>query len=162
VRRAVAVGLLVGIWLLAWGEVSFANLAGGLVVAVALLAAFPPQSRTAGEVRFHLLGAARLVAYVVRQLVLSNLVMAREILRRTPRALPGVLAHRLERPSDEVVTVMTSIIALSPGTMTVDVDDDSSTVYVHFFLLSDVDAARAGLRRLERLVVGAIGVKEPV
>ena len=28
---------------------------------------------------------------------------------------------------------MTSVIALSPGTMTVDVERGSSTIYVHFF-----------------------------
>ena len=51
---------------------------------------------------------------------------------------------------------MTSIIALSPGMMTVDVDPQSTTIYVHFFRLRDVDAARRGLERLERLVFAAI------
>ena len=57
----------------------------------------------------------------------------------------GVLAHRLRAPSEELVTLMTSIIALSPGTMTADVDPDSTTIYVHFLLLRDLDAARASL-----------------
>ncbi len=51
---------------------------------------------------------------------------------------------------------MTSVIALSPGTMTVDVDDDSSTIYVHFLLLTDVAKARARLADLERVVIGAV------
>ena len=51
---------------------------------------------------------------------------------------------------------MTSVIALSPGTMTVDVDRESTTIYVHFFRLRDLAAARASLARLERLVVDAI------
>jgi multisubunit Na+/H+ antiporter MnhE subunit len=51
---------------------------------------------------------------------------------------------------------MTSIIALSPGTMTVDVDATSSTIYVHFFRLRDVAAARRQLDRLERLVRKAL------
>ena len=41
--------------------------------------------------------------------------MTREILRRRPTVRPGVIAHRLQWPSDYVVTLMTSIIALSPG-----------------------------------------------
>jgi multicomponent Na+:H+ antiporter subunit E len=88
------------------------------------------------------------------QLVSSNVLMTRQILRRHPDVRPGVIAHQLRDPSAEAVTVMTSIIALSPGTMTVDVDP--TTIYVHFFRLLDVAAARQQLVRLEHLVAGAI------
>jgi multicomponent Na+:H+ antiporter subunit E len=148
--------VLVALWLLAWGEISLGNVVSGIAVASTLLVAFPP-ARPAGErVRLRFAGAARLGGYAVIQLVTSNLVMAREILKRRPSARPGVLAHRLQRPSEEIVTLMTSVIALSPGTMTVDVDRDSTTIYVHFLLLRDVDAARASLSRLEQLVVRTI------
>ena len=99
-------------------------------------------------------GSVRLLAYVMGQLVSSNVLMTRQILRRHPDVRPGVIAHAMEHRSDEVVTVMTSIIALSPGTMTVDVDP--TTIYVHFFRLRDIAAARQQLRRLEQLVTGAI------
>lgn len=154
------IALLVGLWLLAWGEVSLANVASGVAVATALLVAFPPGPRASGRLRFSAIGAGRLAAYVVLQLVKSNLVMAREILRRRPDARPGVLAHRLTQPSEEVVTVMTSVIALSPGTMTADVDAESRIIYVHFFLLRDVEAARTSLSRLEDLAVGAIAARK--
>jgi multicomponent Na+:H+ antiporter subunit E len=156
-RHITRIALLVALWLLAWGDITLGNLISGVVVATAVLAAFPTGHRTAAEMRVRPLGAVRLGGYVVAQLVLSNVTMAREIVRRTPRAQPGVLAHRLGRPSEEVVTLMTSIIALSPGTMTVDVALDSSVIYVHFFLLEDPVAARTALARLERLTVGALG-----
>jgi multisubunit Na+/H+ antiporter MnhE subunit len=57
---------------------------------------------------------------------------------------------------------MTTVIALSPGTMIVDVDPASTTIYVHFFRVRDVAAARAGLERLERLVTGALTVEPSV
>jgi multicomponent Na+:H+ antiporter subunit E len=156
------VTLLVALWLLAWGEITLANVLSGTVVAGALLVAFPPDRRTHGRrLRISGLGVARLAAYVAAQLVISNIVMTRQILRRRPDPHPGVLAHRLRQPSEEVATVMTSVIALSPGTMTVDVDDDSSTIYVHFFRLHDVDAARSSLHRLERLAVNAIAPVDP-
>jgi multicomponent Na+:H+ antiporter subunit E len=155
VRTTGRVGLLVVLWLLAWGEASLANLLSGVVLAVALLMAFP-EHRSRGTMRVDVLGLIRLGAHVVLQLVLSNLVMAREVLRPTLRVQPGVLVHRLEHPSDEVVTLLTSIIALSPGTMTVDVEADSSSISVHFFRLTDVDEARARIADLECLVIGAI------
>ncbi len=156
------VALLTGLWLLAWGEVSPANVVSGVAVAAALLVAFPPGPRASGRLRFSAFGAGRLAVYVLVQLVNSNVVMARQILRRRPDVRPGVLAHRLREPSEEVATVMTSVIALSPGTMTVDVDPDSTTIYVHFFLLRDLEAARASLSRLEDLAVRAIAAPKPL
>jgi multicomponent Na+:H+ antiporter subunit E len=148
--------LLVVLWLLAWGDLSLANLVSGAAVAAAVLVAFPPRRPAGRRVRLRARGVLRLVAYVAAQLVVSNVLMTWQILRRTPDVRPGVLAHRLREPSEEAVTVMTGIIALSPGTMTADVDVASTTIYVHFFRLSDVPAARAALERLERLVMGAI------
>jgi multicomponent Na+:H+ antiporter subunit E len=161
VNAAGRVALLVVLWLLAWGELSLANVLSGVVVAAALLVAFPPRRRPGRRVRVHALGALRLAAYVARQLVLSNLLMAREIVRRTPTYRPGVLAHRLQRPSEEIVTLVTSVISLSPGTMTVDVDEVSSTIYVHFYRLADITSARADLARLERLAREAISAPSP-
>jgi multisubunit Na+/H+ antiporter MnhE subunit len=112
-------------------------------------------------VRLRPLGILRLSAFVVRQLVVSNVVMTRQILRRRSEPSPGVVVHHLRRPSDEVVTLMSSVIALSPGTMAVDVDDTSSTISVHVFDLRDVDAAHRSLADLEDLVAGAITRPSP-
>lgn len=147
------VALLVALWLLAWGEVSLANLVTGVVVACALLIGFPPDRRP-GHVRIRPVGALRLGGYVVTQLVASNVVMTRETLRRRPSIHSGVLAHHLEEPSEEIVALMTSVLALSPGTMIVEVEPDSTTIYVHFLLLWDVEAARLSLVRLEQRCAG--------
>jgi len=153
--------LLVTLWLLAWGDFSIANLASGIAVAAGLLAAFPTTRVARRNLHPSLGGIARLGLYIGTQLVISNVVVTREILRRHTRLVPGVLAHRLASPSDEVVTIMASIISLSPGTMTADVEPDGTTIYVHFLLLRDIDAARAGLARLEALVVAALGAPRP-
>ena len=155
-RIAGRVALLVALWLLAWGDLSVPNVLSGVLVAGGLLVAFPPGRRAGGSLRFSAGGFVRLTVYLHVQLAISNVVMARQILRRRPDVRPGVLAHRLRQPSEEVVTLMSSIIALSPGTMTVDVDRDSSTIYVHFFKLGDVAEARASLAHLEDLAVHAI------
>ena len=154
-RRRVV--MLVGLWLLAWGQFSLANILSGIAVAVGLLAAFPAIRAGRHHVHPSPAGIARLGLYVLRQLLISNVAVGREILRRRVSLAPGVIAYRLGRPTDEVITIMTSIISLSPGTMTADIDPDGTTLHVHFLLLRDVDAARAGLARLEQLVVTAVG-----
>lgn len=161
-RFATRVVLLVALWLLAWGEVSLANIVSGVAVACVLLIAFPPTSRAGRGFRVSFTGSARFLGYVGKQLVVSNSLMIREILRPRLAVSPGVLAHRLVQPSEEVATVMTTVIALSPGTMIIDVDHDAATIYVHFLFLRDIDAARASLVHLETLTRRAIvvGAKE--
>jgi multicomponent Na+:H+ antiporter subunit E len=148
---------LVALWLLAWGEVSVGNVVSGAVVAVALLLAFPPRVSGEPRPRFRLGGILRLLGYVVVQLVVSNLLVAREVVSRRSRVQTGVLAHHVRHPSDAVLTAMANIIALSPGTMTVDVTRDPAVVYVHFLILDDLEDARRDVARLERLVVDALG-----
>jgi multicomponent Na+:H+ antiporter subunit E len=160
VRWLGRVAVLTALWLLAWGEPSLPNVLTGVLVAAALLVAFPPDL-SHQRARIDLLASVRLLAYVVRQLVTSNVEMTLTTLRPRPDIRPGVLAHRLLDPSDRVVTAMTSVIALSPGTMTVDVSEDATTIYVHFLRLHDVEAARASLRHLEDLVERALPRTSP-
>jgi multicomponent Na+:H+ antiporter subunit E len=157
VRYVGWVAMLVLLWVLAWGEINVANVVSGIAAAAALLLVFPLGRRHGSPVHLNPIGIARLAVYVATQLVTSNVVMTRQILRRRDESDPGIVAHHLQRPSAGVITVMSSIIALSPGTMTVDVDADASTIYVHFFRLRDVPAARRSLARLEHLIVDALG-----
>ena len=149
--------LLVGLWLLAWGDITVANIVSGIAVAAALLVAFPSGRLARPRSRIHLLAVGRLLLYVLGQLVVSNVLVAREILSRRSRIRTGVIAHRVQHPSDAGLTLIANVIALTPGTMTVDVTREPPIIYVHFLLLSDVDEARRAIARLERLVVAAIG-----
>jgi multicomponent Na+:H+ antiporter subunit E len=150
------VAALVALWLLAWGEVSLANIVSGVAVAAALLVAFPPRRRRASA-RVRPLGVLRLVLYVARQLVTSNYLVAREIVSRRSNVRTGVLAYEVGRPSDEVVTLIANVMALTPGTMTVEATRDPAVIYVHVLLLEDIDAARRSFARLEELAVAAVG-----
>jgi multicomponent Na+:H+ antiporter subunit E len=149
--------LLLAFWLLAWGEISPANVVSGLALATALLIAFPPRRRVAHAHRVSPWGALRLIVYVFGQLITSNLLVAREILSPRSRIRTGVLAYQVQHPSDEVLTLIANVIALTPGTMTVEVTRDPAVIYAHFLLLEDLDDARRTIARLERLVVAALG-----
>jgi|SoiMethySBSTD1v2_1073268.scaffolds.fasta_scaffold315266_4 multicomponent Na+:H+ antiporter subunit E len=149
-------GALLGLWLLAWGDVSVANVASGIVLIGVLMLAFPARRGIGARVRVHPIGLVRLAAYVLAQLAVSNVLVAREIVSRRSRVRTGVVAYRVQQPSALTLTLMANILALSPGTMPVDVTQDPPILAVHFLLLSDVDAARKMMARLETLIVAAL------
>ena len=55
--------------------------------------------------------------------------------------------------------IVADAITLTPGTLTLDISPDSSTLYVHVLGIGDPEEVRADVADLERLVVGAI---EPI
>jgi multicomponent Na+:H+ antiporter subunit E len=155
---ATRLALLVAIWLLAWGEITTANVVTGFAVAALLLAIFPAaRSTTHANARPRPLAILRLVAYVARQLVVSNLLVAREIVSPRGRVNSGVIAHELETRSDVVLTLVANIMALTPGTMTVEATREPPVLHVHFLLLDDVASAHRSVANLERLVAAATG-----
>lgn len=154
VRRVV---LLTILWLLAWGRASIPLVVSGVALSLALLTAFPPARTRTTRIRLRPLAVGRLVVYVFGQLVTSNVLVTREVLSRRSRVRTGVLAHHLRHPSDELLTLIANIIALTPGTMTVEATRKPAVIYVHFLLLDDVDAARRQITRLEDLAFAALG-----
>ena len=150
-------GVLVVFWFLAWGEFSVANLATGVAAAAVLLLVFPPRRASTHGVKLHLGGAMRLALYVLRQLVPSNVLVARLVVGRRSGVQSGVIAYPLQEPSDEALNLMAHVIALTPGTMTVDAERAAGTLHVHFLQLADLDAARASLRRIDDLVTATVG-----
>jgi multicomponent Na+:H+ antiporter subunit E len=161
VSLLVRVALLLAVWLLAWGEVTTANVVTGLAVIGLLLVAFPLERPAAHGGRFRPVAVARLVGYVLRNLVVSNVLVGRQILSRRARIHTGVITYELDCGRDLVITLVANIIALTPGTMTVEANRHPATLLVHFLLLDDVESARQSIAHLEQLVVAAVGLDEP-
>lgn len=151
-------GALVVIWVLLWGEASFANVASGVVIAIALLTVFPSDTPE-GAPRFVVrpLAFLRLVGYFVAQLVVSNILLTREVLSRRSRIRTGVVTCELRTGSTRIMTIVANLIALTPGTMTVDVEADPVVLHIHVLKLDDVEDVRAQVAHLEWLVLQAFG-----
>jgi multicomponent Na+:H+ antiporter subunit E len=150
--------VLVAIWILLWGELSLANLLSGIMVSIGLLAAFP-RDRRADAVRIVLrpIAFVRLAAYFSRQLVVSNVQLTRDVLTRRPTIHTGVVACPLQAPSTRLVTVLVSLLALTPGTMPVDLELDLEppVLHIHVTHLGDPDSIRRAVAHLETLVLSA-------
>jgi multisubunit Na+/H+ antiporter MnhE subunit len=126
-------------------------------VAIVLLGVFPLTPGQQARRRLRPLAALRLIGHVAVQLVVSNAVMTREILTRRPSIRTAIVACRLRSGSETTMTVVSSIIALSPGMMVVDVSSDTATIYVHVLHFRDVIDTRRRIAHLEMLVLRAIG-----
>lgn len=158
--RVVHVGWLMVLWLLLWGDVSTANIVSGAGVALAVLGV--AGARRSGQVHVRPLPLLRFLAHFLVQLVVATAVVARSVLAGRRRVRTAIVAVPLRGGSDAVATLVADTISLTPGTLTVEVDEDPLTLYVHVLHLNDLDKVRRDVRRIEVLAVRAFGTREAV
>jgi multisubunit Na+/H+ antiporter MnhE subunit len=104
---------------------------------------------------FRPLPIARLVGFAFVEMARSNILLARDVLAPRSRLHPGVMAVPLPRCSDGLLTLITNMLALTPGTNPVHVEADPAVVYVHVLHMHDVERSRAEVLHLADLAFRA-------
>lgn len=97
---------------------------------------------------------AAFLAYYLKELVVSNLIIARDILTPTHYMRPGVVAIPLRSSTDFEITLLANLITMTPGTLSLDISEDRKTLYVHAMYIHDAGALRAEItNNFERRVL---------
>lgn len=132
--------LLAVIWVAISGKIDPGNLLLGF--ALGFLVMFV-AGRVIGSANYapRLLQAFELVAFFLWDLLLSNFAVAMDVLRPRPHLRPGVLAVPLDARTDAEITLLAALVALTPGSLSLDVSADRQTLYVHLMHLDDPEAA---------------------
>lgn len=148
--RVPLVLMLALIWVALTGQFSLFNLAIGLGLSSAVVRFSVPARR--GTKRLRVSWAfVRFPFVVIWALILSNLRVARSVLF-TPldELTPGIIAVPLELESDAEITALANLLTLTPGTLTLDVSDDRTTLFVHVLDLGDEAGALRSIKAFER------------
>ena len=148
---------LLTVWVLLWDTFSVANVLSGIVVVTVVLALFPTKRRGERSFAIRPRPGAKLVWFLLRQVVAANLFIVREAVRPRPHAHAGILTVPLHCPSDGIITFVANVIALSPGTMTVEVVVMPPTIVLHVLDVRDVEGMRHSVNELESLAVHTFG-----
>ncbi|MDR7478719.1 MAG: Na+/H+ antiporter subunit E [Armatimonadota bacterium] len=91
-----------------------------------------------------------LLPVVVYEIVVANLQVAAIVLHPRRRNRPGFITVPLDARGAAAVTALANLITMTPGTLTVDVAPDRTSLLVHVFDLPDAaGAVRTIKRRLE-------------
>lgn len=156
-KRLPLVLWLTVVWVALWGSITAANVLGGLAVGTLLAVALPLNDvDTRGVVRP--LALLRFLGFFVVDLVQSSLQVARIVLSPRRELRQAVVAVPVRGASDSLLTLLANAISLTPGTLTLEVDRPSSTLYVHVIDVgADVDDVRRDILHVERLAILAIG-----
>ncbi len=122
--------LLVAMWMVMVGEVSFGALFLGLVVGIVVPIFTAPWWPGRPRVRF--IPAAAYFGIVLWDIVVANFEVAAIILFKPNRDLrPAWLTIPLELTTPEAITVFAGTISLTPGTVSADVSACGKYLLVH-------------------------------
>lgn len=149
-RSVIAVILLTVLWTLLSGSLDFWTVFAGACFAALSWALRNHFIRgdNASRHRIHGLNVLRLMLAFVIALLSSAIAVAREAFRPTISIRPAFLRYPLKDDSDGAVTALASMISLTPGTLSLDVSEDQSELYIHALQVGDApDAVREEIRR---------------
>ena len=154
---------LAAIWVLLWGSASAANVLSGLAIGSLLVLLVPGlRRRGTGSYAFRPVALARLVVHMLGVTVRSNVELTREVLAPSSRLRTAIVGVPLPGCSDELLTLITNLLALSPGTMPIELRQDPIVLYVHVLHRNDVEDVRRAIVRLTDLTVRAFGSDETI
>lgn len=89
------------------------------------------------------------VFYFLGQLFKANFRVAYDVATPVWYMKPGVIGMPLQARTDTEITFLSSLISLTPGTLSLDVSDDRKVLYIHAMFLQDEEALRTELTELE-------------
>lgn len=145
--------LLALAWVAATGVFSFNNLIVGFFLGFVALYV---TRRVVGSPRyFNKVGKVfGLLGFFVWELLLANLRVAYDVLTPRHYMRPGVIAVPLDAKSDTEITMLSNLLTLTPGTLSLDVSADRRVMYVHAMYIDDVDDVRRKIKEgFERRVL---------
>jgi multicomponent Na+:H+ antiporter subunit E len=152
--NAFAVNILLAFaWAAMTGEFSLASLLTGLVLGFFALWLSAPLTGIERLYFVRIYRIVRLALYFLYELTLSSLRVAWDVIRPFPRNRPALVEVPLDVQSDIEILLLTNLISLTPGTLSVDVMPDRKTLVVHAMFAEDHEAVVAELKNgMERLV----------
>lgn len=153
---------LVIVWGALWQDFSPGNLLFGAILAVAVARMFylPPVDLSG---RFNILHAVPFALVFLGKVVAASFQVMYLAVFRGPTVTNAVVAVPLRSHEDLMVTATGHVISLIPGSLVVEVDRSTSTLYLHGLDVStadDVEKLRREVREIEAGLIRIMGTRQ--
>jgi multicomponent Na+:H+ antiporter subunit E len=100
--------------------------------------------------------AISLAAFFAWELLIANVRVAADVLRPRTAIQPAVVAIPLDITTDAEILLLSALINITPGSVTIDLSEDRRTLFVHVMHMTSAEASRTEIktgfeRRVKRL-----------
>jgi len=134
------------LWAMATGSLTFASLVMGVIVGGGVLHLLGP---VLGDPRYGIrfYRAISLAFFFLRELFASGIRVAVDVLRPSLDLTPAVIAVPLDLRHEAAIVLLANMVSLTPGTLSIDLSEDNSCLYVHTMYGADPVATRQAIKR---------------
>ncbi|WP_068674399.1 Na+/H+ antiporter subunit E [Oceanobacillus sp. Castelsardo] len=96
----------------------------------------------------------KLTIIFIKELILSNIDMLKYVYSPKQIAEPGIFELPLDVKTNWEITLLTSLISLTPGTLSVALSDDNEKLFVHAMDIDDVHESIESIKgTFEKLIL---------
>jgi multicomponent Na+:H+ antiporter subunit E len=144
-------------WALFFGGFTWLTVLSGLAVGYAILWLLQPLKGAKSSYFKRVWYWAKLIVLFHYELLVSSLQVLWDIF--TPRHLsnPAIIEMPLDAKTDTGILLVTNLISLTPGTLSIDVSEDRKTLKLHVMFADDPEAVCRQLKQgMERWVIDAV------
>lgn len=134
--------VLTFIWVALWQDLTLGTIVLGVLFssAVMLLLPLPPVPFAD---RFNLYHSMKFMLYFLWKITAATWDVAVKAGKPGPRVVNSVVAVKLRTQDDLLLTLVGHVYALIPGSLVIDVDRPTSTLFLHVLDIPDEEAAEA-------------------
>lgn len=153
-----AVNLIFAVaWAMLFGDVNALTLISGFVLGYGVLWLLQPLMGGRSSYFLRVWYWLKLIVLFHYELVVSSLEVLWDIVTPRHRAKPAIIEMPLDVKSDAGILLVTNLISLTPGTLSLDVSEDRKTLSVHAMFAEDPDAVIRALKDgTEKWVIDAV------
>ncbi len=137
------------LWVMLWGEVTFANVLSGILVATLLNLAMPIPPNSALDINFG--GMVRLFGSWTIDFVKASISVSWLAIRRADPPPTAIIKVPMRTNDDISLTTAMALINLQPGGIIVDIDKREKTLTMHILDASSTSKVAEQINQLTRI-----------
>jgi multicomponent Na+:H+ antiporter subunit E len=161
-KRYVLYSIALGfVWCFVHGTVNLSNFLIGAMIGPFLIRPFKELYNLGEETSYrdtlnHIPKQIHYFAILIVNIVKASIVVAKVVLQPKINIKPGIIAVPIRAKTDVGITAIANTISLTPGTLTIDISADRSTLYVHCIDIDDIEEIRNSIKNdLEEYILEA-------
>jgi len=159
-KHFVANLMLAAVWAAFFGGFTWLTTLSGLVVGYGVLWLLQPLTGVDSTYFKRVWYWLKLLVLFHYELLVSSIYVIWDIVTPSHRSRPAIFDMPLDVRSDTGILLVTNLISLTPGTLSIDVSEDRTTLKVHAMFAEDPDALQRELKSgMEKWVIDAVGEK---
>lgn len=144
-------------WAIFFGGFNWLSLTSGFVIGYGILWLLQPLTGVRSRYFLRVYFWLKLIVLFLYELVVSSLQVFWDVVTPRHRARPAIIDMPLDVQTDAGILLVTNLISLTPGTLSIDVSEDRKTLKVHAMFADDPEAVCHALKSgMEKWVIDAL------